>query len=59
MDATIVDFGCPRVDCQVPAPLCFPAVKHRFILEYEAEKKRLSESAQCQQAIGGIYFTET
>jgi hypothetical protein len=33
IDATMVDIGCPQVDCQVPTPLCFPAVKHGFILE--------------------------
>ncbi len=32
-DDIIVDFGCPQVNCQVPTPLYFPAVKHRFMLE--------------------------
>jgi hypothetical protein len=33
LDVTMVNFGCPQVDCQVPTPLCFPAVKHGLILE--------------------------
>jgi hypothetical protein len=33
IDAPMVDFGCPGVDCQVSTPLCFPAVKNGLILE--------------------------
>ncbi len=59
--ATMVNFGFPQVDCQLAStPLCFPAVKQYGLnLGTKSRKKRLSESAQYQQAFGGIYFTET
>ncbi len=54
----MVVFQCPQVAWQFQTPYCFPAVKQGLILEEEAEKKHLSEWAQRQKAIGGIYFTK-
>jgi hypothetical protein len=36
----------------------FPAVKQGLILEQEAENSTYLILAQCQEAIGGIFFTK-
>ncbi len=42
-----------------PKPTLLSSSEPQVKLGIGSQEKRLSESAQCQQAIGGIYFTET
>jgi hypothetical protein len=59
IDATMVNCGCPQVDCQMINPAVLSSSESRIYFWEKPKKKCLTEPAVCQQAIGGIFFTET